>query len=111
MTALKPVKWNAFIKSFSNDITVMGRDDFISNISPLPVTNAEVLLPKKGAPERGLVATVAFASCSVLPFFFPGSFINSPQLAGRKWPAGCKMATAVRFSLLCIKKKKTHNVA
>lgn len=35
--------------------------------------------------------------------FLPGYFINSSQLAGGKWPAGCKMAAVIRWRLLCLK--------
>lgn len=60
------------------------------------------LLPTKRAPERVLASNREFYIL-LWAAFFPLYFKNCSQLAGRKWPADCKMAAVIRFSLLFIK--------
>jgi len=64
--------------------------------------SVEVLLPKKGALGEGWQLQQLMPPAPGC-LFFTGFIVNSSQLAGRKRPAGCKMAAVIRFVLLCIK--------
>lgn len=62
----------------------------------------EVLLLKKGGTWERAGRYSSFCILLWAALFFP-SILHKSQLAGRKWPVGCKMTIVIRFSLLCIK--------
>lgn len=101
------LSWNQWSGTVSWKVLVMtlllSKEITFFKYSPTPYHDCVMSWPKRGHLGEGWqlqqLLHPALGCCSV----FPGYFTISLLLAGRKWPAGCKMAIVTRFSPLCTK--------